>query len=129
MTLTNSRLSNFYQSIRAGQNCIVNINKSAFMRNYGKAIVMINPIFLKVSETLFENNEENIHIKYMDECLYVSIGVGSFLLVVAVVLVIFIFVYNKRNKELVDQVNKISFVESGAKERGDDGNLLLDNND
>jgi hypothetical protein len=61
--------------------------------------------------------------------LYVSIGVGSFLLVVAVVLVIFIFVYNKRNKELVDQVNKISFVESGAKERGDDGNLLLDNND
>ena len=70
LTLTNSRLSNFYQSIRAGQNCIVNINKSAFMRNYGKAIVMINPIFLKVSETLFENNEENIHIKYMDECLY-----------------------------------------------------------
>ena len=70
LTLTNSRISNFYQSIRAGQNCIVNINKSAFIRNYGKSIVMINPLFLKVCETLFENNEENIHIKYMDECLY-----------------------------------------------------------
>ena len=61
--------------------------------------------------------------------LYVSIGVGLFVLAVIIVLVIFIFVYNKRNKNLIDQVNKISFVESGAKERGDDGNLLLDNND
>ena len=71
LTLTNTRVHNFYQSIRAGQNCIININKSAFIQNYGKAIVMINPIILKISETLFEYNEDNnIHIKYLDECLF-----------------------------------------------------------
>ena len=71
LTLTNTRIHNFYQSIRAGQNCIININKSAFIQNYGKAIVMINPIFLKISDTLFENNEDNsIHIKFLDDCLY-----------------------------------------------------------
>ena len=71
LTLTNTRVHNFYQSIRAGLNCIININKSAFIQNYGKAIVMINPIFLKISETLFEYNEDNnIHIKFLDECLF-----------------------------------------------------------
>ena len=71
LTLTNTRIHNFYQSIRAGQNCIININKSAFIQNYGKAIVMINPIYLNINETLFEYNEDNsIHIKYMEECLY-----------------------------------------------------------
>ena len=71
LNLTNTRVHNFYQSIRAGQNCIININKSAFIQNYGKAIVMLNPIFLKVSETLFEYNEDNnIHIKFLEECLY-----------------------------------------------------------
>ena len=42
LNLTNTRVHNFYQSIRAGQNCIININKSAFIQNYGKVIVMIN---------------------------------------------------------------------------------------
>jgi len=71
LTLTNTRIHNFYQSIRAGQNCTIYINKSAFIQNYGKAIVMINPIFLKISDTLFENNEDNsIHIKFLDDCLY-----------------------------------------------------------
>ena len=71
LNLTNTRIHNFYQSIRAGQNCIVNINKSAFIQNYGKAIVMINPITLKINEALFEYNEDNaIHIKFMDDCLY-----------------------------------------------------------
>ena len=63
-----------------------------------------------------------------------SIAVGGTLLVIAIVLVIFIFIYKKRNKDLVDQVNKISFVQSGAdtKEKDknkDDGNLLLDGDD
>ena len=71
LNLTNTRVHNFYQSIRAGQNCIITINKSAFIQNYGKAIVMINPIFLKVSESLFEYNEDNnIHLKFLEECLY-----------------------------------------------------------
>ena len=44
LNLTNTRINNFFQSIRAGQNCIININKSAFVQNYGKAIVMIKEI-------------------------------------------------------------------------------------
>ena len=71
LTLTNTSIHYFYQSIRAGQNCNIHINKSAFIQNYGKSIVMMNPIFLKISDTLFENNEDNsIHIKYIDDCLY-----------------------------------------------------------
>ena len=66
--------------------------------------------------------------------LYVSIAVGGTLFVVALILVVFIFIYKKKNKDLVEQVNKISFVQSGAetkeKEKGkDDGNLLLDGDD
>ena len=53
LNLTNTRIHNFYQSIRAGQNCIVNITKSAFLQNYGKAIVMINPLTLKINEAIF----------------------------------------------------------------------------
>ena len=71
LNLTNTRIQNFFQSIRAGQNCIININKSAFVQNYGKAIVMINPLFLKIAESYFENNGDNcIHIKFIEDCLY-----------------------------------------------------------
>ena len=71
LNLTNTRIQNFFQSIRAGQNCIVNINKSAFIQNLGKAIVMINPIFLKITESFFEYNGDNcIHLKFIEECLY-----------------------------------------------------------
>ena len=71
LNLTNTRIHNFYQSIRAGQNCIINITKSACLQNYGKAIVMINPISLKINEAFFQNNMDNtIHVKYIDECLY-----------------------------------------------------------
>ena len=58
LNLTNTRIHNFYQSIRAGQNCIINITKSACLQNYGKAIVMINPISLKINEAFFQNNME-----------------------------------------------------------------------
>ena len=71
LNLTNTRIHNFYQSIRAGQNCIVNITKSAFLQNYGKAIVMINPISLKINEAIFQNNMDNtVHVKYIEDCLY-----------------------------------------------------------
>ena len=71
LNLTNTRIHNFYQSIRAGQNCIVNITKSAFLENYGKAIVMINPISLKINEAIFQKNMDNtVHVKYIEECLY-----------------------------------------------------------
>lgn len=71
LTLTNTRIHNFYQSIRSGQNCIVNIIKSAFIQNSGKAIVMINPISLRINESIFQNNMDNtVHVKYIEDCLY-----------------------------------------------------------
>ena len=71
LNLTNTRIQNFFQSIRAGQNCIVSINKSAFVQNLGKAIVMINPMFIKITESFFEYNGDNcIHLKFIEEYLY-----------------------------------------------------------
>ena len=71
LNLTNTRIHNFYQSIRSGQNCIANIIKSAFIENSGKAIVLINPISLKINESFFQNNMDNtVHVKYIDDCLY-----------------------------------------------------------
>ena len=61
-----------------------------------------------------------------DTTLYAIIGVSVGLLVIVVVLVVIILIYNARNRDLMDQVNKISFVKSGAKPK-DDVNLLLDN--
>ena len=58
--------------------------------------------------------------------LYIIIGVSVGLLIIVVILVLVIFTFNARNKDLMDQVQKISFVTSGAKPK-DDTNLLLDN--
>ena len=71
LNIKNTRISNFYQSIRSGLNCVINVNKSAFMQNYGKAIVMINPINIKINESFFQYNCDNvIHAKFIDDCLY-----------------------------------------------------------
>ena len=58
--------------------------------------------------------------------LYVIIGVSSFLVVVVIVLIVVIIFYNSKKKDLLTQVNKISFVQSDA-EAKEDSNLLMDN--
>ena len=58
--------------------------------------------------------------------LYVIIGVSTFLVVVVIVLIVVVIMYNSKNKDLLTQVNKISFVESGAAAK-EDSNLLMDN--
>ena len=58
--------------------------------------------------------------------LYVVIGISATLLIIVIILVIVILSFNAKNKDLMDQVNKISFIKSGAKDK-DDGNLLLNN--
>ena len=57
--------------------------------------------------------------------LYLVIGISVGLFIIVIVLVIVIFSFNAKNKDLMEQVNKISFVSSGAKPK-DDTNLLLD---
>ena len=61
--------------------------------------------------------------------LYIIIGcVGGILLIVVIILVVFVITYRKKNKDLMGQVNKISFVQSGSAARDDD-NLLLGNSE
>ena len=60
------------------------------------------------------------------KALIAIIVVSCFLFVVVVVLIVVIVMYNSKNKDLLTQVNKISFVQSGASAK-DDANLLLDN--
>ena len=57
--------------------------------------------------------------------LIISISVvGAVLVIIIIVLIIFVITYNKKNKDLLKQVNKVSFVESGSVQKEDD-NLLL----
>ena len=58
--------------------------------------------------------------------LYIGLGIGGVFLVIAIILAVFLFLYCRKNKDLMDQVNKISFTQSGAKEK-DDTNLLVEN--
>ena len=77
-----------------------------------------------------ENEEPKEEEKQSDKTLiYVCIGIGSVLLVVAIVLFVFFFLYKNRNRNLLEQVNKISFAESGAKEKEDNSNLLINDDE
>lgn len=62
----------------------------------------------------------------LSKAMIAVIVVSCFLFIVVVVLVVVIVMYNSKNKDLLTQVNKISFVQSGASAK-DDANLLLDN--
>lgn len=64
LNLVSTRISNFYQAIRSDSS-IFNIEKSSFNNIFGKALVFINPLFLRISECLLENNiDDTIHIRY-----------------------------------------------------------------
>ena len=68
LTLRCTKITNFYQSIRAGENVILNIEKCFINNNLGKAIVILNPIITKIVESTFESNMENaIHIKFVKD--------------------------------------------------------------
>jgi hypothetical protein len=68
LTLTSTRIYNFYQTVRAGENCIVNMEKCNIKQNSGKCIVMINPLIMKIIETTFEKNNDNtVHIKFLKD--------------------------------------------------------------
>lgn len=64
LNLVSTRISNFYQAIRSDSS-IFNIEKSYFNQILGKALVFINPLFLRISESLFENNiDDAVHVRY-----------------------------------------------------------------
>ena len=61
--------------------------------------------------------------------LFVSIGVGSLFVIIIVILIVFVSIYKRKNNDLAKQVNKISFVQSGAQERESGDDLLLGKDD
>ena len=65
-----------------------------------------------------DNNDNN------DSYLIVILIIGSMLFIVVIILVIIVIIFNNKNKNLMDQVNQISFAESLSK-----GDLLADDED
>lgn len=61
--------------------------------------------------------------------LYAAIGIGCGIVVILIILIIVIFIYNSRNKELMEQVNKISFVQNDNKKANEENLLLDDDNE
>ena len=73
LNIISSKISKFYQTIRAGENSITNIEKSFINNNVGKSIVFLNPLMVKISECVFENNYDNaIHIKFKKDENFVT---------------------------------------------------------
>ena len=63
-----------------------------------------------------------------NKTFYIIIGVGVGLLVIIIVLIVIILVFNAKNKNLIDKVNKVSFVSIDNKSNTD-SNLLVDDNE
>lgn len=64
LTLLNSKISKFHQVIRASENSILSIDNCFIDLSYGKSIVMLNPLAVKIINTKFEYNMNNcIQIK------------------------------------------------------------------
>ena len=70
LSINNTRITNFCQTICSGKNTIVNISKSAISQNYGKAIIMLNPLIFKIEETTIDKNSDDaIYIKFINNDL------------------------------------------------------------
>ena len=70
----------------------------------------------KSDGTQTNNNDKTV--------IWVIIGLGAGIFVILVILIVIVLIYNSKTKNLMEQVNKISFVQQDKK--GNDENLLLD---
>ncbi len=68
LTLNSTRVEKFYQTIRAAENCIINIEKSYINKNVGKPLCILNPLIIKVVGSIFEGNGDNaVHLKFVKD--------------------------------------------------------------
>lgn len=68
LNIMSTKISKFYQTIRAGEHSIVNIEKSSINSNRGKSLVFLNPLIVKITGCIFEDNYDNaINIKFLKE--------------------------------------------------------------
>ena len=73
-----------------------------------------------------DNKNKNKNEKNNNGALIVILIIGSMLFIVVVVLIIIVILFNNKNKNLLDQVNQISFAQSLSK---GDNDLLADKED
>lgn len=67
LKLISTKISKFDQTIRACEDSIIDIENCVIDYNIGKAIALLNPKILKISNTVFEMNLNNvIQIKYIN---------------------------------------------------------------
>jgi len=94
-----------------------------------KVAMKAQKIFLLYNPASVPYKEEPPKVEEKDNIdnttLYIGIGIGVFLLVVVIVLIAVIVFNMRKNKDLLDRVNKISFMDSRG-EKNDD-NLLINN--
>ena len=87
--------------------------------------------------TIKQQDEQNKKEKEKEEnnsggkngAVIAFIIIGSILFIVVVILVLIVIMFNQKNKNLLDQVNQVSFAESGVKEVKEDDDLLLNGRD
>ena len=90
--------------------------------NQDKVFYLYNPVSVKNEITPKEEKKTPDNM-----LLYIVFGIAGFLLFAAIIVFIVICIYRKKKKDLLNNVNKISFADSGAKERTE--SLLLGNED
>ena len=110
----------FYKRNYKDKSLTLEIFNSTIAANYIQVIVQI-----KEKENV-EYLSYDIATKFKEKSnkggIIAGIVVGAVLVVVIVVLIIVIFIFNNKNKDLLDKVNKVSFADN--EQRGDDDLLL-----
>ena len=72
------------------------------------------------SDTPSDDKDKNSN----NTIIWIIVGVSGGLFIIIITIIIIIVIYNSNKKDLLEKVNKVSFVESDKKEKDD--NLLID---
>ena len=117
-------ISDISQGIKYIQT-IVQINNEGNLEYLSYDLKLLNESEIHDEDNKNDDNSNNDDNKDNNNgYLIVILIIGSMLFIVVIILVIIVIIFNNKNKNLMDQVNQISFAESLSK-----GDLLADNED
>ena len=122
-----------YQAVDQGGNDItVSIPSTEYKYIQVIAQVKQGPIneYVAYEAQVIQGVQKTPEQKDNKSAIYAVVGISSALFVIIIILVVVILIYNAKNKDLMEQVNKISFAASNAQSNDDaNKNLLLNNNE
>jgi hypothetical protein len=129
----------YYSPKLEGNKMKIPIYDAAFKIEYMQVIVQIRDKekvdylsydlqnkFTETNQPPSKDRENGTTEKTNKGALVAGIVIGAFLLIIVVILIIIIFIFNNKNKDLLEQVNKVSFADPDQRGEGED--LLLDRN-